>query len=171
MNRKRKLEDMIALFDAALGNALAGPGSSPYWRGFGEKPSSSAKEDHIAGEEDQVVANPSLEGEGVVPPVKSLEGEGVVPPVQSMEGPPEEEKARPAKVDREEEKDVLQTKEGEYVPPLLRLVYARMAQKKGRQNAWLAQAIVAKELLSTPYERRRARQDRMVRRLRRQRGE
>lgn len=112
----------------------------------------------------------SMEGEGIVPPVISMEGEGVVPSVISMEGPPEE----PVAEDKDKRKQNAVSKRTEEVPcspPLPRLARELSTPNGTERRAWLTQAVVAKELLSTPAERRKARHERMMRRLHRQRGE
>ena len=112
----------------------------------------------------------SMEGEGVIPPVISMEGEGVVPPVISMEGPPEE----PVAEEKSKRKENAVPKRTEEVPcslPLPSLAREMSAPNGTERRAWLTQAVVAKELLSTPAERRKARHERMMRRLHRQRGE
>lgn len=112
----------------------------------------------------------SMEGEGIVPPVISMEGEGVVPPVISMEGPPEEPAAK-AKDEREQNAVPKRTEEVSCSPPLPRLARELSTPNGTERKVWLTQAVVAKELLSTPTERRKARHERMMRRLHRQRGE
>lgn len=112
----------------------------------------------------------SMEGERAVPPVISMEGEGVVPPVISMEGPPEE----PMAEDKDKRKQNAVPKRTEEVscsPPLPSLARELSAPNEMERRAWLTQAVVAKELLSTPAERRKARHERMMRRLYRRRGE
>ncbi|WP_071705421.1 hypothetical protein [Murdochiella vaginalis] len=112
----------------------------------------------------------SMEGEGVVPPVISMEGEGVVPSVISMEGPPEDK--TPADTEQKQQKPASkQTEKATDSTPLSELARELSAPNRMKQKAWLTQAVVAKELLSTPAERRKARHERMLRRLRRQRGE
>lgn len=112
----------------------------------------------------------SMEGERAVPPVISMEGERAVPPVVSMEGPPEE----PTAGAEDERKRKSVSKQTEEVPcslPLPGLARELSAPNGMERRAWLTQAVVAKELLSTPAERRKARHERMMRRLHRQRGE
>lgn len=138
---------------------------------------------HSVQEGERVVAPViSMEGEGVVPPVRtmegesvvapviSMEGEGVVPPVISMEGPPEDK--TPADTEQKQQKPASkQTEKAIDSTPLSELARELSAPNRMKQKAWLTQAVVAKELLSTPAERRKARHERMLRRLRRQRGE
>lgn len=122
--------------------------------------------------EGEVVVPPvlTMEGESVVPPVISMEGEGVVPPVISMEGPPEEKTPADTKQKRQKPASK-QTEKATDSTPFSEFARKLPALNRMEQKAWLTQAVVAKELLSTPAERRKARHERMLRRLHRQRGE
>lgn len=112
----------------------------------------------------------SMEGEGVVAPVRSMEGEDAVPPVISMEGPPEED-VEEGVLDAEQ-KEAQRTEIEALSSPLpSSLVRALAATDRDVQREHLRQAVVLREVISTPFDRRRERYERMRRRVRRQRGE
>lgn len=112
----------------------------------------------------------SMEGEGVVASVRSMEGEDAVPPVISMEGPPEED-VEGGVLDAQQKEAQRTEIEALSSPSPSSLVRALAATDREVQREHLRQAVVLKEVMSTPFDRRRERNERMRRRVRRQRGE
>lgn len=112
----------------------------------------------------------SMEGEGVVAPVRSMEGEDAVPPVISMEGPPEED-VEVGVLDAEQKEAQRTEIEALSSSSPSSLVRALAATDREVQREHLRQAVVLREVISTPFDRRRERYERMRRRVRRQRGE
>ena len=112
----------------------------------------------------------SMEGEGVVASVRSMEGEDAVPPVISMEGPPEED-VEVGVLDAQQKEAQRTEIEALSSSSPSSLVRALAATDREVQREHLRQAVVLREVISTPFDRRRERYERMRRRVRRQRGE
>lgn len=112
----------------------------------------------------------SMEGEGVVASVRSMEGEDAVPPVISMEGPPEED-VEVGVLDAQQKEAQRTEIEALSSSSPSSLVRALAATDREVQREHLRQAVVLREVMSTPFDRRRERYERMRRRVRRKRGE